>query len=133
MANILIIDDDLVFAEMIEQRLIRAGHQASVHLGPFGGTIAARRAGLDLIILDVFMPGLDGASLLDLMRRDGTLQRRRVIFCSSMDAELLRSLAVRHQADGWIPKGAGRQQLLNYVEQVLQRSNTAETRHRPKV
>jgi DNA-binding response OmpR family regulator len=132
MANILIIDDDAVFAEMIEQRLIRAGHQASVHLGPFGGTIAARREGLDLIILDVFMPGLDGGSLLDLMRRDNAQMRPKVIFCSSMDAAPLRELSVRHHADGFIPKGAGRQQLVNYVDQILQRPNSAETRHRPK-
>jgi DNA-binding response OmpR family regulator len=132
MANILIIDDDAVFSEMVEQRLIRAGHQASVHLGPFGGTIAARKEGLDLIILDVFMPGLDGGSLLDLMRRDGALMRPRVIFCSSMDATPLRELAARHHADGWIPKSAGRQQLLGYVDQVLQRSSSFDTRGRSK-
>jgi DNA-binding response OmpR family regulator len=132
MANILIIDDDAVFAEMVEQRLIRAGHRASAHIGPFGGTIAARREGLDLIILDVFMPGLDGASLLDLMRRDGVALRPKVIFCSSMDAEPLRELALRHHADGWIPKSAGRQQLVNYVDQIVLRANPADPRHRPK-
>jgi DNA-binding response OmpR family regulator len=132
MANILIIDDDAVFAEMTEQRLIRAGHRASAHIGPFGGTIAARREGLDLIILDVFMPGLDGASLLDLMRRDGAAQRPKVIFCSSMDVGPLRELALRHQADGCIPKSAGRQQLVNYVEEILQRSVPGDGRHRTK-
>jgi DNA-binding response OmpR family regulator len=132
MANILIIDDDAVYAEMLEQRLSRAGHQASVHLGPFGGTLAARKEGLDLIILDVFMPGLDGGSLLDLMRRDG-IRRPRVVFCSSMDQEPLRELALRHHADGWIPKSAGRKLLLERVEQVLSRPSSAERYRTPKV
>ena len=133
MATILIIDDDAVYAEMLEQRLVRAGHEATVHLGPFGGTIAARKEGLDLIILDVFMPGLDGGSLLDLMRRDMVGRRPRVIFCSSMDTGPLRDLAMRHHADGWIPKSTGRQQLLERVEQVLARGGSGERHRMPKV
>lgn len=121
MSNILIIDDDPVYADMLAQRLTRAGHQASVHVGPFGGTIAARKSGIDLIILDVFMPGLDGASLLDLMHKDGAVLRAKVIFCSSMDAGPLRELAQLHHADGWIAKSAGRQELLGCLEQVLSR------------
>lgn len=121
MANILIIDDDPVYGEMMQQRLTRSGHQTSLHLGPFGGTIAARKAGLDLVILDVFMPGLDGASLLDLMRKEGA-SCPRVVFCSSMDPAPLRALAVRHHADGWIPKSAGRQELMDCLDRVLVRA-----------
>jgi DNA-binding response OmpR family regulator len=127
MANILIIDDDPLYANMLEQRLSRAGHDVSLHVGPFGGTVAARRPNLDLIILDVFMPGLDGGALLDLMRQSAG-PRPRVILCSSMDAAPLRSLAMRHHADGSIPKGAGRQQLVEYVERILSRSNVGSPR-----
>ncbi len=125
MANILIIDDDPVYAEMLEQRLTRAGHRASVHIGPFGGTLAARKEGLDLIVLDVFMPGLDGGSLLALMRRDG-IRRPRVLLCSSMDPAPLRDLAVKIHADGWVTKSAGRLQLLARVDQLLSRHSSAE-------
>jgi two-component system, OmpR family, copper resistance phosphate regulon response regulator CusR len=120
MASILIIDDDPVYSDMMQQRLTRAGHQVSVHLGPFGGTLAARKEGLDLIILDVFMPGLDGPSLLELMRKD-TTRRPKVIFCSSMDANPLRELARQHQAEGSIPKAGARKNLLECVDSVLTR------------
>jgi DNA-binding response OmpR family regulator len=120
MARILIIDDDPVYSDMMQQRLTRAGHEVSVLVGPFGGTLAARKEGLDLVILDVFMPGLDGPSLLDLMRKD-TVRRPKVIFCSSMDAKPLEELAKQHQADGSIPKAGGRRDLLEYVEFVLAR------------
>jgi len=66
------------------------------------------------------MPGLDGPSLLDLMRKD-TVRRPKVIFCISMDPKPLEELAQQHQADGSIPKAGGRRDLLQYVEFVLAR------------
>ena len=124
MASILIIDDDPVYGDMMRQRLTRAGHEVELHLGPFGGTLAARKEGLDLVILDVFMPGLDGPALLDLMRKDAT-RRPRVILCSSMDAGPLEELARRHQADGSIPKAGGRRDLLEHVASVLARPRSS--------
>jgi DNA-binding response OmpR family regulator len=129
LANILIIDDDPVYSGMLQQRLERAKHQVSVHLGPFGGTLAARKPGIDLVILDVFMPGLDGPALLDLMRRDGLSSRPKVIFCSSMDVEQLKALALRHHAHGWVSKAAARQQLLDCLDRVL--GPSARFNHRP--
>jgi DNA-binding NarL/FixJ family response regulator len=125
MANILIIDDDDVYAGMLEQRLLRAGHQVSVHVGPFGSTAAARKPGLDLVVLDVFMPGLDGPTLLEVMRRDNSAPRPRVVFCSSMDPEALGALASRHQASGYFPKSAARQQVIESIEAALQKPHTS--------
>jgi CheY-like chemotaxis protein len=122
MAKVLIIDDDPVYSGMMQQRLIRAGHQADVHNGPFGATVALRKSGADLVILDVFMPGLDGPALLELMRKDGLGSRPRVVFCSSMDPEPLSELAERHQANGWIPKSASRAHLMECLERVLAHS-----------
>jgi DNA-binding NarL/FixJ family response regulator len=121
MGNILIIDDDPIYSDMLRERLQREGHQVTVHLGPFGGTAAAAQADLDLIILDVFMPGLDGPDLLALMRKRqaATHKSAKVMFMSSMDAEPLRELASRHQADGSLPKSARRAEVLEYVASML--------------
>jgi DNA-binding response OmpR family regulator len=131
MAHILIIDDDAIYGNMLEQRLTRAGHHASLHLGPFGATIAARKGPCDLIILDVFMPGLDGGSLLDLMKKDGAI-RPKVIFCSSMDSGPLRAFAQQHHADGSVPKSSDRKQLIEYVEHILERNHIPDARPRQK-
>lgn len=121
MGNILIIDDDPIYSDMLKERLVRQGHRVTVHLGPFGGTVAAAQPDLDLVILDVFMPGLNGPELLGLMRkREGSLSCK-VMFMSSMDAEPLRELAILHQADGWLPKAASRAQVLDYVASLVPR------------
>jgi len=118
-ASILIIDDDANYASMTQQRLERAGHYVSLHIGPFGATKAASQLGIDLILLDVFMPGLSGPQLLDVMRQNKTVARAKVIFCSSMDPGPLKALAEEHRADGFVPKGAERHELLATVERVL--------------
>ncbi len=119
MANILIIDDDATYASMTQQRLERAGHNVSLHIGPFGATKAASQLGIELILLDVFMPGLSGPQLLDVMRQNRAVAHAKVIFCSSMDAGPLKALAEEHHAHGSVPKAAERQELLATVARVL--------------
>jgi DNA-binding response OmpR family regulator len=118
-ANILIIDDDASYATMTQQRLERAGHYVNVHVGPFGATKAASQLGIDLILLDVFMPGLSGPQLLEVMRQNKAVAHAKVIFCSSMDAAPLKALAEEHHADGFVPKSAERHELLAMVERTL--------------
>ena len=120
MASILIIDDDTNYASMMQQRLERAGHLVSVHIGPFGASKAVTQLGIELVLLDVFMPGLSGPQLLEVMRQNRALGRAKVVFCSSMDPGPLRALADEHQADGFIPKAAERHELLAVVSQVLE-------------
>jgi DNA-binding response OmpR family regulator len=119
LATILIIDDDATYANMTLQRLERAGHLVSLHIGPFGATKAASQLGIDLVLLDVFMPGLSGPQLLDVMRQNRAVAHAKVIFCSSMDAGPLKALADEHQADGFVPKSAERSELLAVVTRVL--------------
>ncbi len=119
MATILIIDDDPVFADMAKQPLERAAHTVHVHIGPFGATVAAKNPALDLIILDIFMPALQGPDLLELIRQRMPGSLPRVVFCSSMDETPLWELATRHQVDGYISKSADRDNFLKAIDQVL--------------
>jgi CheY-like chemotaxis protein len=118
MAKILIIDDDAVFSDMTKQRLERAGHHVSVHLGPFGATAAASDKYFDLIILDVFMPALSGPDLLEIMRRNPRA-RAPVVFCSSMDPGPLGKLAAEHRAVGFVSKSASREEFIETIQRAL--------------
>ena len=118
MAKILIIDDDPVFSDMTKQRLERAGHEVILHLGPFGATVAAGNSAIDLVILDVFMPALNGPTLLDIMRKS-QVANAPILFCSSMDPAPLRKLAEEHRVAGFIPKSVDRAEFLATVQRAL--------------
>jgi PleD family two-component response regulator len=120
MASILLIDDDPVYADMSRQRLERAGHKVSVHIGPFGATTAVSERPFELIIMDVFMPGLSGPDLLGIIRRTASGARTRVLLCSSMDAAPLARIADERGANGSITKAAGRVEFLRTVGHVLE-------------
>jgi two-component system KDP operon response regulator KdpE len=120
MANILIIDDDAAHGDMASQRLRRAGHDVSVHVGPFGATVAASKPSIDLIVLDVFMPALPGPDLLELLRKNWQC-RAAILLCSSMDPGPLAELAREYGADGHVSKSAGRDEFIRAVEATLQR------------
>jgi DNA-binding NarL/FixJ family response regulator len=88
--------------------------------------VAAKNPALDLIILDIFMPALQGPDLLELIRQRMPGSLPRVLFCSSMDETPLWELAARHQVDGCISKSANREAFLKAIDNVLaQRAHRA--------
>lgn len=60
MANILIVDDDLVLAEMLAGHLTRAGYRAGVAATLAEGIDQARKGDFDVIFLDVQLPDGNG-------------------------------------------------------------------------
>lgn len=64
MARILVIDDDDQFRELICSQLKRAGHSVMDAADGYLGLEMQRSANADLIITDIFMPGMEGTELI---------------------------------------------------------------------
>lgn len=71
MANILIVDDDPAVQITIRLLLERAGHHVTVAGDGRQGLAVFEANGFDLLLLDIFMPGMDG---LETMRHIRMLQ-----------------------------------------------------------
>ncbi len=78
-AVILVIDDDEQMLRLVE--LAFRGTRARVvrQHGGFGALTAIATHRPALVLLDVTMPGLDGPSLVELVRADGELKMRQVL------------------------------------------------------
>jgi len=60
MARILVIDDDAAILVTVELVLKRAGHEVITTINPYAGLECLEQAAFDLVIVDLFMPEMDG-------------------------------------------------------------------------
>src|SRR5258708_34841565 len=67
--TILVIDDEEIMREILETLLTREGYQVRLASSGAEGLELARGFPIDLAIVDIMMPGLDGIATLDELKR----------------------------------------------------------------
>ena len=97
MARILVVDDEANIRDVVEYTLRREGYDVESVDG--GGKALDRvgKGGIDLVVLDVLMPDLDGLAVCRRLRESGP--NPPVIFLSSRDEEVDRILGLELGAD----------------------------------
>jgi DNA-binding NtrC family response regulator len=66
--DILIVDDEKDFVEMLSLRLVDQGHRVRVAYSGEQGLAALDEAACDVVILDIRMPGMDGITALKAIK-----------------------------------------------------------------
>jgi adenylate cyclase len=115
--TVLIVDDDEALVSMASRLLASRGIRASTIATSFGASNLVRRMRPDVVLLDIELPGLSGDALVALLRRSAAATTRIVLY-SSHDEHLLRAVADRTGADGWISKSADIDTLAQYLTRV---------------
>lgn len=123
MASILVCDDDAHIREVARFALARAGYV--VELATDGARAHARvgEGGIDLVVLDILMPELDG---LALCRRLRAHSRIPIVFLSSRTEEADRVLGLDLGADDYLTKPFSPRELVARVGAVLRRTSGEE-------
>src|SRR5690349_5196188 len=88
--RVLVIDDELDHTEIVAALLRREGYTAEVSNDARAGVHRAVEAPPDLILLDLWMPSVDGFQAAQLLRSDPRTRHVPVIFlsaCGEMVAE----------------------------------------------
>jgi CheY-like chemotaxis protein len=89
MRKVLIIDDDLFFLQFLRDYVAQRCPDLVVETCPDPvRALAAITPDLDLLLVDLEMPGIDGSKVLAYATAKG-LDKRRVIILSSRDADYL--------------------------------------------
>jgi two-component system, OmpR family, response regulator len=119
MQTVLVIDDDPGLSELLAEYL--GGRGYAVETAPDGpsGLARLRGAGIDLIVLDVMMPGMDGFEVLREVRRDNRLP---VIMLTARGDDMDRIVGLEMGADDYLSKPFNPRELLARVRSVLRRS-----------
>lgn len=115
----LVVEDEPTLGQMICDNL--AFEEYGVELVRDGNEAAARiaRGGIDLVILDVMLPGKDGFEVLAEMRARGDSTPVLVLSARGEDADRIRGLELR--ADDYLVKPFNLRELLLRVSALLRR------------
>jgi len=84
--TIVVIDDDEGCALMMKKSLEARGYQVIAARDAKSGMEKIRRVHPNLVVLDIMMPGIDGRTLLEMMKKDRELKDIPVIMCTVQGA-----------------------------------------------
>lgn len=117
MSKILVVDDDKTTRHVLRKVLTSAGFSTSVAKDGVEALEALRTKRFDLLLLDVWMPRMNGLDLLAKLRTVET--RPRVVVMTSDDAPETLLKAVREQAFKYVHKPVESPELLQTVRDAL--------------
>jgi two-component system alkaline phosphatase synthesis response regulator PhoP len=121
--TVLVVEDDTSIAMGLEMNLSAEGYRVLIAADGEAGLALARDAELDLLILDVMLPRLNGFELLRTLRSE----RRTVpiIMLSARGAEMDKVMGLELGAEDYITKPFSLAELLARVKAVLRRDAIA--------
>ena len=121
-AHVLVAEDDRKHAEILRRYLESAGYRTTITHDGATALDRTRRLRPDLLLIDVMMPGMDGLSLCDVLRRESSVPVLMLTARSSED-DLLLGLA--SGADDYLTKPYRPRELLARLETLLRRVERA--------
>lgn len=117
--KLLVIEDERKTATYLRKGLAENGFAVDVATQGDDGLRLARTGDYDLVILDVMLPGRDGWSVLEELRRAG--KQTPVLFLTARDAVPDRVKGLELGADDYLVKPFAFAELLARVRTVLRR------------
>ncbi|MBT0586075.1 response regulator [Alteromonas oceanisediminis] len=128
--KLLIIDDDRALTDLLVEYLTPHGYDIDVaHDGGAGLSAATSRDDVDVILLDVMMPVLDGFDVLKQLRQ---VKMTPVIMLTARGDDYDRVLGLEMGADDYLPKPFNHRELSARIKALIRRaelSSVAQKQH----
>ena len=102
MARILIVEDEARIASFVAKGLRSDRHTATIAVDGLSGLDHALSGNFDLMVLDIGLPGIDGFTVLDRLRDQGSTMP--VIVLTARDSVTDTVSALEGGADDYMPK-----------------------------
>ena len=116
--HILIVDDDAEIRSLLGDYLRKNGYKASVAADGKAMWTALARGKVDLVVLDLMLPGEDGLTLCRRLRADSDTP---VIMLTARGEETDRIVGLEMGADDYLAKPFSPRELLARIKNVLRR------------
>ena len=130
--HLLIIEDDVRLAAMVGEYLAQSGFAVTHRADGSSGLAALQEQPVDLVILDLMLPDIDGLEVCRRIRAlPGELARVPVLMLTAKGDPMDRIVGLELGADDYLPKPFEPRELLARIRAILRRrtdgGNTAAT------
>jgi two-component system alkaline phosphatase synthesis response regulator PhoP len=119
--TVLVVEDDESIAMGLELNLTADGYAVKLAADGGEGLRLAREGGVDLVILDLMLPNVNGLEVLRTLRQEGS--QVPVLMLSARGAETDKVLGLELGAEDYVTKPFGVAELLARVKVLLRRAN----------
>ena len=120
--HILVVDDSFDIREPLAKYLAKKGMRVSTADGGQEMRRVMKTSAIDLVVLDIMMPGEDGLALCRMIRETTDLP---VILLTAMVEETDRVVGLEIGADDYVTKPFSPRELLARIKAVLRRARSA--------
>ncbi|MEX1073052.1 MAG: response regulator transcription factor [Chloroflexota bacterium] len=122
--RILVVEDDRTLRQALVFNLDHEGYDPRSAVDGEQALGAVRDGGLDLVLLDLMLPGMSGLEVLRTMRAEGI--DTPVVILSAKGGEIDKVVGLKVGADDYVTKPFSRPELLARIETVLRRQRLVE-------
>lgn len=127
-AHILVVDDDRDIRQLVGDYLRQNGFRVSLAAEGREMKLALESAHIDLIVLDLMLPEVDGLEVCKLLRRDPATAPIPVIMVTAKASEIDRILGLELGADDYITKPFSPRELVLRVRKLIERRRESEVK-----
>lgn len=119
--NILVVDDDKEIADLVEIHLVSDGYRVFKANNAKDGLDILDKEEIQLVILDIMMPGMDGLEMCGIIRENNNVP---IIMLSAKSTDLDKIVGLSTGADDYVIKPFSPLELTARVKSQLRRYTT---------
>ena len=124
MKHILVVEDEAAIARLIRDYLEQAGFAVRVASSGEDALVIAAASEIDLVILDLGLPGMDGLDVTRRLRRNSTIP---IIVVTARGEETDRIVGLELGADDYVVKPFSPKELVARVRAVFRRMESNQS------
>ncbi len=124
--HILVVDDEARIRDVVQYALEKDGFRVSTAADGNAALARVARGDVDLVVLDILMPELDGLTVCRRLREKKETSRLPVIFLSSRGEEVDRITGLEIGGDDYVAKPFSPRELSTRVKAVLRRAQAPQ-------
>jgi len=123
MQTVLLIDDDVELVELLKEYLEMESFRVQVAHDGLAGTELASQQSIDIVVLDVMMPKLNGIETLKMIRQHSNVP---IIMLTAKGDNTDRIIGLELGADDYVPKPSSPREIVARIRAILRRVQPAQ-------